>query len=148
MKGISLITNFGCDTNCWYCIWRHHPLKDVSNNTDWDKLECALALFPQDKISISGGGDPLFRFENNQSWYGKLFFLCEKHNKKIDIHTANIERVLYSEIKIYKFNKFILHLNYSKFLNYFKGSPKIFHDIPEKLRLAVVFTSELTLSQT
>ena len=41
-KGFSIITNFGCNFNCDYCIWKNHPLKNIFtniNNCDWDKLK-------------------------------------------------------------------------------------------------------------
>ena len=146
-KGFSIITNFGCNQNCWYCIWNKHPLKDVHNDTDWNKLECALALFPQEKISISGGGDPLYNFEDNTRWYERLFFLCEKHNKQIDIHTSEIKR--YDLIDdFHLFNKYVIHINFKRFKTYKKVFVDRFASCIGKLRLAVVLTPDLTLLQS
>ena len=116
MKGFSVITNFGCCQNCSYCIWKYHPLRNCPNHTNWNKLERALAFFTQDKISISGGGDPLYLFNSNIQWYERLFFLCEKYGKKIDIHTGDENFVLcaYSNL-LKKCSRFIIHIDFRSF---------------------------------
>ena len=37
-RNISIITNFDCRSNCWYCIWKGHELQYANEPTDWDKL--------------------------------------------------------------------------------------------------------------
>lgn len=146
-KGFSIITNFGCNQNCWYCIWNKHKLKNVYDDTDWNKLEYALALFPQEKISVSGGGDPLYNFEENTRWYERLFYLCEKYNKEIDIHTSEIKQYnLIDDFKLFK--KYVIHIDFKRFKTYKSVFVDRFAACIEKLRLAIVLTPDLTLSQS
>jgi len=137
-KGFSIITNFGCDLNCCYCIWKNHPLKDCRDSMDWARLNRALGFFPQTKISISGGGDPLYNLESNGKWYENLFYLCRKNYKKIDIHTAQIDR---DKKFLKKFNKYVLHLDYERF----EKEKDNLVDFPIPLRLVFVFTQSMNL---
>lgn len=88
---ISIITNFGCSSNCWYCIWKKHELLNniqTCNNTDWNKLEEFISNNQnKGKVSISGGGDPLYKFSTNQAWWNKTFSILSKFTMLIDIHT-------------------------------------------------------------
>ena len=140
-KGFSIITNFGCDVGCDYCIWKNHKLHNIFTsfeNMDWKKLEKYLSIFPQNKISISGGGDPLFNLDQNLSWYIKLMAICDNYNKKIDIHTAKI----LEKNDMYKlFSKYVLHLNYKRFLEY----KDILEDFPLPFRLTFVLTRDWTV---
>ena len=84
---ISIITNFGCHFNCWYCVWKNHKLKK-HNNFDYNKLEDFLITHKnKGKVSISGGGDPLYNYFENIKFWIWLIDICKKHNIKIDIHT-------------------------------------------------------------
>jgi hypothetical protein len=85
---ISIITNFGCHANCWYCIWQNHPLKDIQLNTDWDKLRDFLVQHKdKGKVSISGGGDCLYHYEQHVNWWSKLFEEARELNMLVDVHT-------------------------------------------------------------
>jgi len=85
---ISIITNFGCRTNCWYCIWKEHRLKDVQLETDWDKLyKFIKANQHKGKLSVSGGGDCLFNFEKYREWWNKLFKICNELKIQVDVHS-------------------------------------------------------------
>jgi organic radical activating enzyme len=91
MTNVSIITNFGCSADCWYCIWKRHPLHhyfQTAQNTNWEKLEAFLKHHAhKGKVSISGGGDPLYQFTKNTDWWKNLFKLCRKNKMLIDIHT-------------------------------------------------------------
>lgn len=104
---ISIITNFGCRANCWYCIWKGHELENINYPTDWNKLEKFICNNKEKgKVSVSGGGDCLYRFNDYISWWDILFKICNKYDMKIDIHTRekhidcdfhkNINRVVFS----------------------------------------------------
>lgn len=85
---ISIITNFGCQANCWYCIWKKHRLKDVSLETDWNKLENFLIEHKsKGKVSISGGGDSLYQYDRYIGWWIKLFEITTELNLLVDVHT-------------------------------------------------------------
>jgi MoaA/NifB/PqqE/SkfB family radical SAM enzyme len=108
-KGISIITNFGCSNNCWYCIWKNHKLKDCKDPMDWDKLEQFLKDNQQvGLISISGGGDPFYNINNNLDWWNRIFSLTEKYNLDIEVHT----RLLPSNYTfINKFKRIVLSID-------------------------------------
>lgn len=85
---ISIITNFGCRTDCWYCVWETHKLKDVRLDTDWDKLYDFLYEHrKKGKVSVSGGGDCLYKYEDYKEWWDTLFGLCNELNLLIDVHS-------------------------------------------------------------
>ena len=92
-KGISIITDFGCDNDCSFCIWKKHSLgKKPAPKTDFRRL----ALFLKEnkfkkKVSVSGGGDPLFRYSEDRSRLEPYLRAAEEAGLKIDIHTR--ERV-------------------------------------------------------
>ena len=85
---ISVITNFGCRAKCWYCIWKGHELENVSLDTDWAKLEDFLLEYKnKGKVSVSGGGDCLYRYDLYVGWWVKFLKITNKLNMKVDIHT-------------------------------------------------------------
>lgn len=87
-KGISIITNFGCNNNCWYCIMKEHRMKDTKQHIDYHKLESFLIDNKHlGKVSISGGGDPLYNYFGNLKFWIWLINTCKDLNIKIDIHT-------------------------------------------------------------
>ena len=88
--GISIITNFGCGYDCPYCIWKGHPLEHRHDETDWEKLESFLRKGREmgfDHVSVSGGGDPLYRFGKHASWWLELHRICREAHLYIDVHT-------------------------------------------------------------
>lgn len=88
---ISIITNFGCRSKCWYCIWRGHPLEHVSVKTDWAKLEQFLwNNRDKGKVSVSGGGDCLHKYDRHFEWWGRLFSITEKLRILVDVHTREM----------------------------------------------------------
>ena len=90
MKGISVITNFGCPFDCPYCIWKGHPLEHCHDETDWGKLDAFLRKGAErgcDHVSISGGGEPLFRFREHMTWWNRLMESAKAARLYVDIHT-------------------------------------------------------------
>lgn len=85
---ISVITNFGCRSNCWYCIWKDHELENVNEPTDWIKLEKFITdNIDKGKVSVSGGRDCLYKFEEYFEWWERFFEITSKLNMLVDIHT-------------------------------------------------------------
>ncbi len=114
-KGFSIITNFGCDEGCAYCVWKNHKLKNnftSYSNTDWFYLWDYLKGNKIKKISISGGGDPLYKLNDNKLWWSKIIKICQRLQIEIDLHTAKVITD-YSFLNI--FNKIVVHLNNDKF---------------------------------
>lgn len=89
-KNISIITNFGCEHKCWYCIWKRHSLSKIESDFDFKKIRDFVNSNKgkADKVSISGGGDPLYDFENNRhSFWDKIFCIVNDTKMNLDIHT-------------------------------------------------------------
>lgn len=85
---ISIITNFGCHADCWYCIWKAHPLKDVQLQTDWEKLRAFLVEYQdRGKVSVSGGGDCLYHYDQHVGWWIRLFEETSDLRMLVDVHT-------------------------------------------------------------
>lgn len=87
-RKISIITNFGCRANCWYCIWKGHKLENVRPETDWNKLEQFLEKYKyKGKVSLSGGGDCLYKYEENKEWWNRFLKIVNNKNLLLDIHS-------------------------------------------------------------
>lgn len=85
---ISVITNFGCKSDCWYCIWKGHKLENIKLNTDWNKLKNFLFKHKEKgKVSVSGGGDCLHEFETYREWWDKFFVLTNELSMLVDVHS-------------------------------------------------------------
>jgi len=85
---ISVITNFGCRADCWYCIWKGHELEKVNQPTDWLKLEHFLNFHKRKgKVSVSGGGDSLYKYDLHKVWWDKFFDITKFLSMIVDVHT-------------------------------------------------------------
>jgi len=103
---ISIITNWGCQQKCWFCIWQHHPLKNVNLPMDWKKLEQFISdNRDKKKFSISGGGDCLFEYRTNVHWWTRIFELAHKYNMVVDVHSR---QKLYEDIFWRRINKLVI----------------------------------------
>jgi len=139
-KNKSIITNWGCSHNCWYCIWQKHPLKNVCHETNWDKLEKFLTTDWLPKVSVSGGGDCLSRYEDHIEWWDKFFSICYCHNIMVDVHS----RTMFREVKFWrKVNRAVFSLDLLTFQirDYLE-----FLAIHTKIRVVHVITRNSTLA--
>jgi len=119
---ISVITNFGCRANCWYCIWKGHELENVNNPTDWVKLEKFLYDNKEKgKVSVSGGGDCLYRYDMHVGWWIKFFEITSHLNMIVDVHTRekfthqsfwkkHINRCVFSSDNLKEDKEYLLYL--------------------------------------
>lgn len=120
---ISIITNFGCRANCWYCIWNGHELEKVNKPTDWNKLESFLSDNKnKGKVSVSGGGDCLYKYDQHVGWWIKLFKITSSLNMLVDVHTRevfthqsfwkkHINRCVFSSDKLQKDKEYLMYLS-------------------------------------
>ena len=89
MSCMSIITNFGCHYKCPYCIVKKNNLRIPETTlSGLEELKEALAAYNCDTISISGGGDPLYEYENHRDWYQELFNIAAQTNSSVEMHTS------------------------------------------------------------
>lgn len=87
MKYLSIITNFGCHYTCPYCIVKENGLKIPQTTTNGLKeLINTIKSVNADIISLSGGGDPLFHYEDHKTWYKLLYDLIG--DIPLEMHTS------------------------------------------------------------
>ena len=113
-KGFTIITNFGCQNNCNYCISKHHPILQNKttnlNSVDWNYLEDCIKNTTSPKVNLSGGGDPFYHYNDHMNFFNEVYNLCKKHNKLLDIHT----RILPNDFNLVKiFNKIALSIEFT-----------------------------------
>lgn len=57
-RGFTVITNFGCDCHCKYCITKHHPILQNAvtdkNKIDWEYLEKCISESDAPTVNLSG----------------------------------------------------------------------------------------------
>ena len=146
-KGFTIITNFGCDNNCKYCITKHHPILQNAvtdkSKINWAYLEECISKSNAPTINLSGGGDPFYNWQNNIDFYNRVYELAQKYNKQMDIHT----RILPDNLNlISKFRKIALSIEN----NDFKAMEKLKSMLPDvekttKIRVINVFSLHITV---
>lgn len=110
-RGFTVITNFGCDCRCKYCITKHHPILQNAvtdkDKIDWEYLEKCISESDAPTVNLSGGGDPFYNWKENIDFYNRVYKLAHKYGKKLDIHT----RILPDDMElIKKFRKIALSI--------------------------------------
>lgn len=142
-KMLSVLTNFGCDWSCPYCIYKNsdvHIKKTAENSFNWSKLEEEFKTNPCKEVSISGGGDPLYNWNKTQWFYDKLIYLTNKYHKKLELHTSYIDY----DFPYYMFNRVVFHMMSIKYLRLID---KQHIHLPNNVRVVFVvedyFTSDL-----
>ena len=140
-KGLSIITNFGCDSGCLYCVSKSQARFDKTNaclNTQ--AIEHALRQFPDIKeVSISGGGDPCF-YPGTLDPLIDMFTRCKK---TMSIHTTKFHNLHESPL----ISKIVYHvvttgpnaLSVSSMIRTLTTLPRFC-----KIRISVVVTNVIT----
>lgn len=146
-KYMSIITNFGCHYNCPYCIVKKNNLHIPKTTLGGlDNLEGELKKHNCDIISISGGGDPLFHYEDHVDWYRKLFNIVSRTYKSvgfdkkiipIEMHTSYMTDE--STFPFYDCCRVVYHANNIEQLSHIKRTGK------EIVRAVFVVTENMTL---
>lgn len=83
---------FGCAKACSYCNWRSSPLLPQGGQSS----QAVSAFIHQCKksfITISGGGDPLYRFEENLPLLLSMIATIKSAGFKVRIITREVEHV-------------------------------------------------------
>lgn len=145
-KGFTIITNFGCDCACKYCITKHHPILQNAvtdkNKIDWAYLEQCILKSDAPTVNLSGGGDPFYHWQDNLDFFEKVYELAGKYGKKLDIHT----RVLPDDMSLVsKFRKIALSIE----ANDVTALQKLKERLPEiekttKIRVVNVLSERMT----
>lgn len=86
-RTFSIVTNFGCTKHCFFCAFANHRLKQEKQAIAWDYLEWCIGGYSGLKVSISGGGDPLFKLEENFPILKKIIAICRNYKLQVDLHT-------------------------------------------------------------
>ena len=146
-KYLSIITNFGCHYTCPYCITKQSGLQIPKTTIDGlAGLDDAIDNCKINIVSISGGGDPLYKYEDNVEWYRKLFNITRIHNRKykgitthipIEMHTSYM--TCDSTFPFYDCYRVVYHCNSTEPLSKIKRTGS------EKVRAVFVVTSDFTL---
>ena len=98
---LSIITNFGCHYTCSYCIVKKNNLREPRTTIKGlEKLRQYIRDNNIKNVSLSGGGDPCYKYENNKEWYIEFFKIMSEFNMPIELHTS------YSNYKDFPYNKF------------------------------------------
>ena len=143
-KGFTIITNFGCDQHCPYCISKHHPIlqNNLTNDINWKYLEKCIAESTAPTVNLSGGGDPFFHYQEHLDFYDHIYNICQKYQKRMDIHT----RILPDDNELLsKFRKIALSIEYDNYeaLNNLKERFNSIKNIV-KIRVIQVVNSKIT----
>lgn len=94
---ISILTNFGCHWGCSYCVYRENGINipfTTFNLFGWRQLEEVLKQNKGELVSVSGGGDPLYNFNdiNSLQFYNRLFELLDKYDCRLELHTSMVNQ--------------------------------------------------------
>ena len=104
---LSVITNFGCHYTCPYCIVKNNNLHIPDTTIEGlNKLEYYIREIGANIVSVSGGGDPLFQYNQHKDWYDKLFEILDRNNCKFELHTSYFINDFPSE----KYHRIVYHL--------------------------------------
>lgn len=93
-KYLSIITNFGCHYKCPYCIVKNNKI-DVPKTTVEGLKLLARSIWDNDCniVSVSGGGDPLFKYGHPSSpevekWWRELLITLVSLDIPLEVHTS------------------------------------------------------------
>lgn len=91
-KYLSIITNFGCHYECPYCIVKNNNIDVPKTTVDGLKdLMYAIKSNDIDIVSLSGGGDPLYKLEEHYAYFCTLLEMLRATKTRLEIHTSYVE---------------------------------------------------------
>lgn len=141
---LSILTNFGCHWGCRYCVYRENGINIPKTNYrtfGWKQLEEQFQIHRGETVSISGGGDPLYNYgdDNTTIFYGILFDLAKEYDIKLEMHTS----MLNQDFPYDKFERVVFHLTMPTQLSLINNSVM---KLPEKVRAVFVVQDYYTKS--
>lgn len=83
---------FGCTKSCSYCNWRGSPLLPHGGQSA-TAVSTFISQCKKSFITISGGGDPLYRFEENFPSLLAMIDTIQSHGFKVRIITREVQHV-------------------------------------------------------
>ncbi len=83
---------FGCSKACSYCNWRSSPLLPNGPQSP-AAVSAFISQCEKSFITISGGGDPLYRFDENFSNLLAMADTIKAHGFKVRIITREVQHV-------------------------------------------------------
>ena len=108
-KYLSVITNFGCHYSCPYCIVKNNHLNIPKTTTrGLNNLFSEIVKNHCNWVSLSGGGDPLWKYEQHKDWYEKFFEIADEVHVNTELHTGlpGVQGVPYGH-----FDRVVYHLH-------------------------------------
>lgn len=81
MKYLTIVTNFEGD----------HVGVPLTKLSSLDMLKAAVHFEKVKGIRITGGGEPLFEYENHQKYYQRLIRICREIDIPIELETTCVE---------------------------------------------------------
>lgn len=134
-KYLSIITNFGCHYKCPYCIVKNNSI-DVPETTldGLNKLAYTIMLNYIDIVSLSGGGDPLYKLEEHNYYFSTLLGILIVTRTRLEIHTSYVE---HTWLTGYSY-RMVYHLHSKEQLK----AVRKFHS--ELVRVVFVVTDDMT----
>lgn len=136
---LSIITNFGCHYTCNYCIVKNNNLH-IPRTTIGGLSKLRQSIIDNDinMVSLSGGGDPCYKYENNKEWYHEFFLIMSEFNIPIELHTSYS---YYFGFPFQKFDRVVYHfIDTNDILEIIKYPDKI-------IRIVFVVTEDFTESK-
>lgn len=96
----SIITNYGCHWLCPYCVVKNNGIgiPETDETADSRTVERLAASGMMGSLSISGGGDPLFRADTARlDWYRSLARTVHDAGGRFSLHTSYKRSILNRE---------------------------------------------------
>lgn len=137
-KYLSIITNFGCHYECPYCIVKNTNIKVPK--TTYEGLNKLITEVERNKcniISVSGGGDPLYKFPENICWWARLFAIANAYEIPVEVHTTYFD-AMYTAMIAEECYRMVYHLRSIEDLE------KIERFSNEIVRVVYVVTDDMT----
>lgn len=142
---LSILTNFGCHFSCSYCVYKNNQINIPFTTHDtfgWNQLEEELKKHQGEEVSISGGGDPLYNYDEKQEnkwFYDKLFELLDKYDCTLEMHTS----ILSSSFPYTKCKRVVFHFSMPTQINMLYWRHSLIK-LPDNVRVVYVVQPHYT----